>query len=168
MRKLTTILCLLAVSVLSSAQTRTYSDNESKTFIIGLESYFYGESGALEFKLGESAYKAQLTGGTVTVGGKVLEAGVGDTVIGVHDFTGNRNPELVIARRTPDAVLASVYSLKDGQWQLVGKVGAKDAKEIRVFRQVLSIRKGDALLSWTWHSGAFDFKSSDGSPEPVL
>lgn len=168
MRKLTTILCLLAASVMALSQTRTYSDNESKTFIIGLESYFFGESGTLDFKVGDTALKAQLAGGTVTVGGKVLEAGEGDTVIGIHDFTLNRNPELVVARRSSDLVQASVYSLKDGQWQLVGKVGAKDAKEIRVFRQVLSIRKGDALLSWTWHSGAFDFKSSDGSPEPVL
>ena len=169
MRKFPVILCLaLAAMSEAQAQTRTYSDNESKTFIIGLDSYFYGDSGTLDFKVGDSSHKALLSGGTVTVDGRELEAGAGDCVVGVHDFTGNRAPALVVARRSNDSVRAAVYTLGSGKWQLIGKVGAGGASEIRVFRQVISIRSGEALLSWTWHQSGFDFKSSDGSPQPQL
>ena len=168
MKRLLTILLLLAGFTAAMAQTRTYSDNASKTFIIGLESYFYGENGTLDFKVGEVSFNASLTSGTVSVNGEELEAGEGDTVIGIHDFTGNRNPELVVARRSAEAVTATVYSLVNGQWQQVGKVGSKYATEIRVFRQVVSIRSGEALRSWTWHGNKFDYKASDGSPEPSL
>ena len=34
-------------------------------------------------------------------------------------------------------------------------------KEIRVFRQVLSIRSGEVLHSWTWHGSQFDYKRSN-------
>jgi hypothetical protein len=34
-------------------------------------------------------------------------------------------------------------------------------KEIRVFRQVVSIRSGDVLHSWTWHTDRFDYKGSN-------
>ena len=168
MKRLVTIFCLLAAFCGAMAQTRTYTDNESKTFIIGLESYFYGDNGTLDFSAAGASWHALLVSGTVSVNGQELEAGEKDTVIGVHDFTGNRNPELVIARRSAEAVTATVYTLVNGQWQQVGKVGSKNATEIRVFRQVISIRSGEALLSWTWHGSKFDYKASDGSAEPVL
>ena len=167
MKRLLTIICFLA-GLSATAQMRTYSDNESKTFIVGLESYFFGESGTLDFSINNTDFQASLTSGTVSVNGSELEAGEGDTVIGIHDFTGNRAPDLVIARRRDGGVYANVYTLEDGEWKLAGKVGSPQATEIRVFRQVLSIRSGSALLSWTWHGNKFDYKASDGSAEPVL
>ena len=167
MKKLLTIICLLA-GLTAYAQMRTYSDNESKTFIIGLESYFFGESGTLDFSIGKDDFTASLSSGAVSVNGEDLEAAEGDTVIGIHDFTGNRAPDLVIARRRDSGVYANVYTLTGGEWKLVGKVGSPEATEIRVFRQVLSIRSGSALLSWTWHGSKFDYKASDGSAEPAL
>ena len=168
MKRLITILAALAVLSTAAAQTRTYSDTESKTFIIGLESYFYGESGTLDFSVDKADYKASLNAGTVTVNGEELESEESATVIGTHDFTGNRAPELVVARRVDGGVYANIYTLSKGEWQLVGRVGSTDASEIRVFRQVLSIRRGSALLSWTWHGNKFDYKASDGSAEPDL
>ena len=167
MKRLLTIICLLA-GFTATAQMRTYSDNESKTFIIGLESYFFGESGTLDFSIDNADFKASLAYGAVSVNGTDLESGEGDTVIGIHDFTGNRAPDVVVARRRDGGVYANVYSLSKGEWKLVGKIGSPDAAEIRVFRQVLSIRSGNALRSWTWHGNKFDYKASDGSPEPVL
>ena len=167
MKRLITIICLLA-GLTASAQMRTYSDNESKTFIIGLESYFYGESGTLDFSVNKADFKASLSSGAVSVNGVELETGEGPTVIGTHDFTGNRAPDLVVARKKDGGVYANVYTLANDEWKLVGKVGSTEAEEIRVFRQVLSIRRGSALLSWTWHGNKFDYKASDGSSEPVL
>ena len=167
MKRLITIICLLA-GLTANAQMRTYSDNESKTFIIGLESYFYGENGTLDFSVGNADFKALLASGTVSVNDTELEAGEGATVIGTHDFTGNRAPDLVVARKKDGGVYANVYTYADGKWKLVGKVGSTGAEEIRVFRQVISIRSGEALRSWTWHGNKFDYKASDGSSEPVL
>lgn len=167
MKKLLTIMGLFA-TLFAGAQTRTYSDNESKTFIIGLESYFFGDSGTLDFSIDKADFQASLASGAVSVNGVELETGEGDTVIGTHEFTGNRAPDLVIARRRDGGVYANVYTLANGEWKLVGKIGSPEATEIRVFRQVLSIRRGSALLSWTWHGNKFDYKASDGSSEPVL
>ena len=167
MKRLLTIICLLA-GLTAYAQMRTYSDNESKTFIVGLESYFFGESGTLDFSIDKASFKASLASGAVSINGTDLESGEGDTVIGIHDCTGNRAPDLVVARRRDGGVYANVYTLEGGEWKLAGKVGSPDATEIRVFRQVLSIRSGSALLSWTWHGNKFDYKASDGSAEPVL
>ena len=43
MRKLFPLLLLICFT--AQAQVRTYSDNASGTFVFGLDSYFYGESG---------------------------------------------------------------------------------------------------------------------------
>lgn len=166
------IFCFLIGNIflltLGFAQVRTYSDNASKTFIVGLESYFYGESGALDFVCGSEAVHAALSVGTVSVGGTELSRGAADAVVGIHDFTEDRIPELVVARRLPEGLTATVYTLSGGTWRVIGQMAAPGAKEFRVFRQVVSARRGEALSSWTWHGTAFDFKASDGSPEPIL
>ena len=64
MKRLLTIICLLA-GLTAYAQMRTYSDNESKTFIVGLESYFFGESGTLDFSIDKASFKASLASGAV-------------------------------------------------------------------------------------------------------
>ena len=161
-------LFLLLAGTLASAQVRSYSDNASKTFVVGLDSYFYGASGSLDFVLGGHEMHATLSDGTVSVNGTVLSQGPADTVIGIHDFTEDREPELVVARRLPEGVSAMVYARQEGSWTVIGKASAPDGREIRIFRQVLSVRSGEVLRSWTWHGRQFDYKASDGSPEPNL
>ncbi len=167
MRQLFSTICVLCLCISGLAQTRSYQDNVSKTFIIGLDSYFYGTGGSLEFQAGGRACTAQVERGKVSVGGVLLEEGSPDTVVGIHDFTGNGVPEIVVGRKSGNAVFATVFTLKEGRWKAIGRAGAEDAKEIRVFRQVLSLRRGEALYSWTWHGKGFDFKASDGSEDPT-
>ena len=167
MRKLLCLFFLLA-GITAGAQTRTYTDNASKTFIFGLENYFYGVSGSLDFQLGGKKHHASVDNGVVTADSKQLSEGEADTVVGIHDFTGDKSPELVVASRTDNAVCAVIYTFADGNWKEIGRMVSPDAKEIRVFRQVVSIRRGDVLCSWTWHNTQFDYKASDGTPEPSL
>ena len=157
MRKLIPLLLLICFG--ARAQVRTYSDNASGTFVFGLDSYFYGESGTLDFSLGEASVRVSLADGTVRAGDCLLESGNGDTLIGIHDFTGDKAPELVVARRNGSSVWATIYTCSAGTWRPIGEIKA-EGKEIRVFRQVLSIRSGEVLHSWTWHTDRFDYKSS--------
>ena len=156
---LTTILgCIL--SLLAGAQTRTYSDNASGTFIFGLESYFYGRSGSLEIQADGKTYQVSVENGDVSIDGQQLEGGMGEVVVGTHDFTGNRIPELVVARRNNSMVCVTLYKLSGGNWLPLGYTDPVEGKELRVFRQVVSVRCGDILHSWTWHGTKFDYKSN--------
>ena len=150
-----TVFCLLG-----AAQTRTYSDNASGTFIFGLENYFYGRSGALEFQADGKTFQVAVEDGDVSVNGAPLEGGRGEVVVGTHDFTGNRIPELVVARRNASMVCLVLYTLSGGQWLPAGATDPVEGQEIRVFRQVVSVRSGDVLHSWTWHGNKFDYKSN--------
>lgn len=171
MKKIISLLALLIVAVAASAQIKSYEDNETATFIIGLDSYFYGESGSLGFSVKGKDMRAAVLSGTVTVNGEVLEEAEGDVVIGTHDFTGDRQVELVVARRTKETLYAVVYQFNSGEWKVIGRVGAADegAREIRVFRQAFTIRnkRTNALYTWTYHAPKFDFKSSDGIEDPT-
>ena len=157
MRKLFPLLLLICFS--AQAQVRTYSDNASGAFVFGLDSYFFGDSGTLDFSVGGVSVKAFLADGTVHAGDTLLESGNGETLIGIHDFTEDKAPELVVARRSSDSVSAVIYTYASGAWHPIGRMEA-GGKEIRVFRQVISIRSGDVLHSWTWHTDRFDYKSS--------
>ena len=168
MRRILT-LAALAVSFAASAQVRSYEDMETKTFVIGLSVYYFGDNGTLNLLPGMTVSVAE---GRVTGGGQVLlaNAPAGDTLIGAHDFTDDGVPELVIATRGNKVVKAQVYSLKGGTWALLGTVGARgDVDEIRVFRQALTVkdRTSGTLYTWTCHGGRFDFKSSAGGPDPA-
>ena len=172
MKRLFGIIILMLACVAASAQIKSYKDNETSTFIIGLDSYFYGESGSLGFSVKGKEIRAAVKDSTVTVNGVVLETiGEDDVVIGTHDFTGDRQVELVVARRTEDTLCANVYKLASGEWKLIGRIGAADegAREIRVFRQAFTIRnkRTNALYTWTFHAPKFDFKSSDGADDPT-
>ena len=169
MKRLTIILItFFAAAAAGSAQTRTYSDNAAGTFVFGLESYFYGESGSLDFEAEGTTFRASIGADGVFVGEQQLSASAGDVVIGIHDFTGNKVPEFVMAVRAEGRIGVSVYSLETGRWTLLKTMTVRSAKEVRVFRQVLSMRQGDVLSSWTWHGGRFDYKASDGSAEPTF
>ncbi len=160
MRKLITLFALACCGLWAAAQTRTYADNAANTFIFGLDNYFFGASGSLQFQSGGQDFEASIDQGTVSVNASVLSAGHDDTVVGIHDFTGNREAELVVARRTEEGVSATVYALNGHTWTQLEQMQVSGAQEIRVFRQVLSIRSGDVLHSWTWHDKQFDYKRS--------
>ena len=156
----------------ASAQTRTYSDLRSSAFVIGLESYYFGDAGSLAFSLSGRSFQATVSEGSVSVGGTTLRSGLprGGTLVGLHDFTDDGVAELVIALRSEGFVQAFVYEYNQGRWTLLGSAGARSAgvSEIRVFRQALTIKdKGSgALHTWTCHDGRFDFKSSSGLTDP--
>ncbi|MCR4844688.1 MAG: hypothetical protein K5843_06855 [Bacteroidales bacterium] len=149
------VLCLLA-----SAQTRSYADNASGTFVFGLERYFYGGTGTFEFEADGKPFQATVEAGKVSVGGTTLEGGPGEVVVGIHDFSGDRVPDLMVARRDDSRVSAVIYRLSSGQWIPMGSTGPVGGSEIRVFRQVISVRNAETLHSWTWHNDHFDYKSN--------
>ncbi|MEE3375700.1 MAG: hypothetical protein VZR22_03250 [Candidatus Cryptobacteroides sp.] len=165
MKRFTCILLLFA-GVLAQAQVRTYSENASKTFVVGLDSYFYGDAGSLSFEAAGQSFQASKGADGVFVGGQRLGSD-GDVVIGIHDFTGDRVPEFVMAQRLENAIGLWIYSLNGSSWSPLKMMSVRGAKEVRIFRQVISVRQGEALCSWTWHGDKFDYKASDGSAEPT-
>ena len=166
MRKLLTLTTLL-LSLSAAAQVRTYGDMEAKTFVIGLENYYFGDAGSLSFPGGT----VSLSAGRVTAPGLDLsDLPAGNTLIGAHDFTDDGTPELLVGTRGPGLVKAEVYRFNGGSWTLLGIVGARgDVDEIRVFRQAMTVkdRATGTLYTWTCHGGRFDFKSSSGGSDPA-
>ena len=172
MKRLFGIIILMLACVAASAQVKSYQDNETSTFVIGLDSYFYGDNGSLGYKVKSKDICASVFDGAVYVNGDVLEqVGKDEIVIGTHDFTGDRKVELVVAHRTEDMLFANVYKLTGTEWKLIGRIGAadKDAREIRVFRQAFTIKnkRTNALYTWTYHAPKFDFKASDKIADPT-
>lgn len=171
MKSFAVALMLLLSALPGSAQTRSYADNASKTFVVGLDSYFYGTAGSIDFRVDGRDVLVSVKDGCVWADGKpLLRVGESwEVIIGTHDFTGNREPELVVARRSQDRVIVGISAYSSGRWKPLGEVAfpREDSGDVRIFRQVISVRKGDALYSWTWHDKRFDFKASDGSPDPT-
>jgi hypothetical protein len=176
MKRIWTIFLVLSLLPLAAAaQTRTYGDIESKAFIIGLDQYYFGSSGSLGFKVAKTTYESRIEGGKVTVtcpgsGETALYEGEGDIIIGIHDFTGDKKPELVVAVRHNGMIVADIYQLSD-KAAPVGRIGAEGdgITEIRVFRQAITIKnhRAGAMYTWTWHKNKFDFKASNGSADPT-
>lgn len=171
MKRIIGILALALVSFGAMSQTKSYEDNRTATFIIGLDSYFYGDSGSLGFNVKGKDFRASISGSRVLVDDVLIEEGPGTVIIGTHDFTGDRQVELVVARRDAETIAANIYQYSGGEWSVIGRIGAADegAREIRVFRQAFTIRnkRTDALYTWTYHAPNFDFKSSDGCEDPT-
>jgi len=95
-------------------------------------------------------------------------------VIGAHDFTGDNNPELLIAVRDQANHGIAVYILKciNGfEWQTIGAMVSKDKgiEECRVFRQTVSFKSESTgtLYTWTCHDGHFDFLASNHVDDPT-
>ena len=163
-------LLALFLSLAAAAQVRTYGDMETKTFVIGLSVYYFGDTGTLSLSSGTTVSVSEHR---VACGGQVLleNAPEGNTLIGAHDFTDDGKPELVVATRGEGMVKAQVFRLSGGAWTLLGTVGARgDVEEIRVFRQALTVKDktSGTLYTWTCHDGRFDFKSSAGGADPAL
>ena len=170
MKRVVLILVLFAACVSLRAQTRSYADNATSTFVVGLQSYFFGDNGTLGVTIGGRSASVRLGAGRVWVDDILLEEGGGETLVGAHDFTGDNQPELLVARREDGRISAKIYRLSGKEWLCIGNAGAggTGVRDIRVFRQAMTIRNYDSgvLYTWTWRGGHFDFKSSDGSPEP--
>lgn len=177
MRRLYIIfIAFAALSLNAAAQTRTYGDIEANAFVIGLDQYYFGDSGSLSFKVSKKPFEAKINGGTVTL----QHNSVTDTlavrdetafIVGIHDFTGDRVPDLVVASRSGNQLVAEIYTLLNDETSLIGRIGAEGEgiSDIRVFRQAITIKnhKKGAMYTWTWHSKVFDFKASDGSADPT-
>ena len=186
MKKIALSLLSILAAVVCSAQLRTGSDIDSKTFVIGLDNYIVGEAGGLGFSIKSNTFKVEVEDETVSVAkgsqkvvlykeGLQIPAAYdysmpalkGDFVVGVHDFTGDSLPELVIAVRdaSGNGIIAFILQYKDGKWISIGEIGAVkgNVNEIRVFRQALTIKnkKTGALYTWTYHKNGFTFKASD-------
>lgn len=193
MKAACTVAALLLAALTSSAQIRTGGDIDSGTFIIGLDSYFCGNAGGLSFTSGGKGFTATLGSGLITVtedgaeeGQTLYDAGLvvpfsvavnlpeisGDFVVGVHDFTGDSQPELVIGVRNSSASGIETYVLKytDEGWRSIGEIAVFGISgvECRIFRHAITVKnpaKG-ALYTWTFHADRFDFKASDGTTDP--
>lgn len=105
--------------------------------------------------------------------GKYLETN--EIVVGVHDFTNDREPELVVALRDisgkgahGNGLVVYVLEFKDGKWRSCGEIAAfgPDVVEARVFRQVITINEGDNFYNWTYRGSAFDFRGNGKSTDP--
>lgn len=170
MKRVALILVLFAACMHLRAQTRSYEDNATSTFVVGLQHYFFGDNGTLGVSLGGRTASVRLEEGKVWVDDFLLEEGGGQTLVGAHDFTGDNQLDLLVAHRTADRLSAKIYQLSGKDWLCIGHMGAggEGVRDIRVFRQAMTIRNysSDVLYTWTWRGGRFDFKSSDGSPEP--
>ena len=159
------VLLLLLGCIGTRAQVRSYSDNAAGTFVVGLDSYFYGQAGSLSFEAAGQTFRASIGADGVFLGSQRIGSMPGDVVIGIHDFTGDRVPEFVMAQRLNNTIGIWIYTLNGGLWHPLKMMSVRNATEARVFRQVVSVRSGEALCSWTWHGNKFDYKASDGSPE---
>ena len=186
MKKIALTLLSVLVAAVCSAQLRTGSDIDSKTFVVGLDNYIVGEAGGLGFSIKNNTFKVEVLDGTVSVAkgsqkvvlyknGLQVPAAYdysmpvlkGDFVVGVHDFTDDAVPEFVIAVRdeSGSGIIAFILQYKDGKWISIGEIGAVkgNVNEIRVFRQTLTIKnqKTGALYKWTYKKNGFLFQASD-------
>lgn len=99
-----------------------------------------------------------------------------EIVVGIHDFTGDREPELVVALRDKsgkgangNGLVVYVLEFKDGKWRSCGEIAAFDAniEECRIFRQVITIDTVNNFYTWTYRGSSFGFRSKDGSNDPA-
>lgn len=115
----------------------------------------------------------QIPGIGIGSNGKAM--GTNEIVVGIHDFTNDKHPELVIALRDisgkgkhGDGLVVYVLTY-DGAWKSVGEIAAfgPDVEECRVFRQVITINDGKTMYTWTYRGSSFDFRASSGSTDPA-
>jgi len=193
MKRLATLLLLALLPIVATGQIRTGSDIESGNFAFGIDNYLLvsaasGGKAAFDFSTCGKAFKVIAEDGCVSVGETVLLekyrpvlkvdkplgipafAGKPDMVIGIHDFTSNRNPELVIALRDPLAggLVAYVYGYEKDCWKALGEIAAfgPEIYDCRIFRQAITVEDGENLHTWTYRGGKFVFRSSNGSKDP--
>lgn len=90
--------------------------------------------------------------------------------VGIHDFTNDGNPDLVIAVSDgADGLGVYVLTWDGSGWKPIGEMvtAGKGVGGCRVFRQALTMKAPDGVLySWTCHGSQFDFLSSDHKDDP--
>ena len=188
------VLVLLALMpFVAFGQIRTGSDVAAGNFAIGIDNYLHvsaasGGKAAFDFSTRGQAFKAIAEDGTISVGETCLLRHFAPTmtaepaleipaftekaeiIIGIHDFTGNREPELVVALRdrSTEGLVVYVYSFENEAWKAIGTIAAfgPEVRECRIFRQVITIEAGTNLYTWTYRGGKFVFRSSTGSKDP--
>lgn len=180
-KTLLTAIALLG-GILAHGQIRTSSDSANGNFVIGIDNYLKVSTAstgtaAFDFSTQGKAFKAIARDGSIFVLDKESETPVlegihamEEIIIGIHDFTNDRQPELVIALRIEDLLQVDVFQYdKDGEWDRIGEIraGGEGVRECRIFRQVLTVERGKDLYTWTFRSGKFNFRSSDGSTDPA-
>lgn len=185
---------LLALLPLAAfGQIRTGSDAAAGNFVIGIDNYLRitsatGGKAGFDFSTGGQAFKAIAEEGNVTVGDTALLdhfalalPGRGlripafgeapEMIIGIHDFTADREPELVVALRDlpAEGLVVYIFSYEKGAWKVLGEIAAYGAgvRECRIFRQVVTIERGEGLHTWTYRGGKFDYRSNSGSKDPA-
>jgi hypothetical protein len=180
---LTVMAALLGVGF-AQAQIRTGADAAGGNFVIGLDNYLKvstasAGAAAFDFSTQGKAFKLILREGALSV----LESGKGEPdtllvltgtdatelVAGIHDFTADRQPELLLALRGERSLRLLVLDFRGGAWETIGEIAASGdgVCECRIFRQVVTIDSADGLYTWTWRGGAFRFRSSAGSDDPA-
>ena len=99
-----------------------------------------------------------------------------EIVVGIHDFTNDREPELVVALRDisgkgahGNGLVVYVLEFKDGKWRSCGEIAAfgPDVEEARVFRQVITINAGSNFYNWTYRGSSFDFRGNGKAADPA-
>lgn len=193
MRRLS-LLLLTLLPLAAFGQIRTGSDITSGNFAIGIDNYLRLSSSsdgkaAFDFSWGGKAFKAIAEEGTVSVGESRLLvgyapvaasdpkleipafAGKPEMIIGIHDFSADKEPELVIALRdlASEGLVVYVFAYQNNSWKGIGTIAAfgPEVCECRIFRQVITIEAGGNLYTWTYRGGRFAFRSSTGSKDPA-
>ena len=101
-----------------------------------------------------------------------IESKANEYCVGVHDFTGDSQPEIVIGVRANAGAGFAVYVFQyaGNSWKCIGNMTAKRhaIRSCRVFRQTVTMKDADSgvLYTWTYHGGTFDFLSSDNANDP--
>lgn len=102
------------------------------------------------------------------------EAASNEYAVGPHDFTGDGQPELVLAVRSASGNGLGIYIFgpAGSGWKCLGEMVTTgyNIRFCRVFRQTVTIKNADngTLYTWTWHDGHFDFLSSDKVNNPDI
>lgn len=180
LRKILVTAIALMGCILAHGQIRTGSDAASGNFVIGIDNYLKLStastgSAAFDFSTKGKAFKVITREGCVSVlesGAKtpvsVLESseGMEEMIIGIHDFTNDRQPELVVALRGGESLMLDVLEYDGaGNWKSIGEISAsgQGVSECRIFRQVVTVDCAKGLYTWTYRGGKFQFRGSDGS-----
>lgn len=183
--KLCIILAFLLSAVTLSAQVRTDSDIDAGNFVLGSDGCVIcdGAGASLAFSTKGYVFEAHGSGMHVEVKdlqtgkrmtvydgglsipakGSVVPTGGGERIsLAYHDFTGDNNPELIIAVAGASGFAAYILEFGSSTWSSIGELSATGATECRIFRQVLTMRdaSSDILHTWTWRGGSFDYRAS--------
>ena len=101
----------------------------------------------------------------------VPESRNNEYMLGIHDFTNDGVPELIVAVTDGmDGIAVFVLKYEASSWKSIGNMvtKGKGLGGCRIFRQALTMKDGGGVLyTWTCHGDSFDFLSSDKVNDPA-